>query len=62
MLVRQVVDSKLAQYAYLIGCPGTGEAIVIDPERDVDRYFELAARHKLRLVAAADTLGRPFWP
>jgi hydroxyacylglutathione hydrolase len=55
MLVRQVADPKLAQFAYLIGCPRTGEAIVIDPERDVDRYFDLAARHKLRIVAAADT-------
>jgi hydroxyacylglutathione hydrolase len=55
MLVRQVHDPKLAQLAYLIGCPRTGEAIVIDPERDVDRYFELAARHRLRIVAAADT-------
>jgi hydroxyacylglutathione hydrolase len=55
MLVRQVADPKLAQFAYLIGCPRTGEAIVIDPERDVDRYFDLAARHHLRLVAAADT-------
>lgn len=55
MLVRQVVDSKLAQFAYLIGCPRSGEAIVIDPERDVDRYFEEAARHSLRIVAAVDT-------
>jgi hydroxyacylglutathione hydrolase len=55
MLVRQVADPKLAQFAYLIGCPRSGEAIVIDPERDVDRYFELAARLKLRIVAAADT-------
>jgi hydroxyacylglutathione hydrolase len=55
MLVRQVVDPKLAQFAYVIGCPRTGEAIVIDPERDVDRYFALAARHRLRIVAAADT-------
>ena len=55
MLVRQIHDPKLAQYAYLIGCPATGEAIVIDPERDVDRYLELARRHRLRLVAAADT-------
>jgi hydroxyacylglutathione hydrolase len=31
MLVRQVADPKLAQFAYLIGCPRTGEAIVIDP-------------------------------
>jgi hydroxyacylglutathione hydrolase len=55
MLVRQIADPKLAQFAYLIGCPRTGEALVIDPERDVDRYFEAAARHKLRIVAAADT-------
>jgi hydroxyacylglutathione hydrolase len=55
MLVRQIVDHKLAQFAYLIGCPRTGEAIIIDPERDVDRYFEVAAQHRLRLVAAADT-------
>ncbi|HXW08373.1 MAG TPA: MBL fold metallo-hydrolase [Vicinamibacterales bacterium] len=55
MLVRQVADPKLAQFAYLIGCPRTGEALVIDPERDVDRYFDLAARHGLRIVAAADT-------
>jgi hydroxyacylglutathione hydrolase len=55
MLVRQVTDPKLAQFAYLIGCPRTGEAIVLDPERDVDRYFDLAARLKLRIVAAADT-------
>jgi hydroxyacylglutathione hydrolase len=55
MLVRQIVDPTLAQYAYLIGCPRSGEAIVFDPERDIDRYYELAARHQLRIVAAADT-------
>jgi hydroxyacylglutathione hydrolase len=55
MLVRQIADPKLAQFAYLVGCPRSGEAIVIDPQRDVDRYFDIAARHKLRLVAAVDT-------
>lgn len=55
MLVRQIADTKLAQFAYLVGCPATGEAMVIDPQRDVDRYFDEAARHGLRLVAAADT-------
>lgn len=55
MLVRQILDPKLAQYAYLIGCPRTGEAIIMDPERDIDRYLDLAAQHKLRIVAAADT-------
>lgn len=55
MLVRQIADSKLAQFSYFVGCPRSGEAIVIDPERDVDRYFAEAAKHGLRLVAAVDT-------
>lgn len=55
MLVRQLADPAIAQFAYLVGCPRTGEALIIDPERDVDRYFAVAAQHKLRIVAAVDT-------
>ncbi|MEM7754730.1 MAG: rhodanese-like domain-containing protein [Planctomycetota bacterium] len=55
MFVRMLYDESLAQASYLIGCPGSGEAIVIDPERDVDRYIELAAREKLRITHAAET-------
>ena len=55
MLFRQINDSKLAQYAYLIGCQRTGEAIVFDPERDVDQYIATAAREGLRIVAVAET-------
>ena len=55
MLLRQIFDPRLAQYAYLIGCPATGEAIVIDPERDIDRYIEAAEAEGLRLTAVAET-------
>ena len=55
MFMRMIYDEFLAQAAYLIGCQRTGEAIVIDPERDVDRYIELAAENGLRIVAAAET-------
>ena len=55
MLVRTVYDDDLAHAAYLIGCQRTGEAIVIDPARDVDLYLDLARAHDLRLVAAAET-------
>ncbi|MDH4037188.1 MAG: rhodanese-like domain-containing protein [Candidatus Krumholzibacteria bacterium] len=55
MYFRQIFDQKLAQYAYLIGCQASGEAIIIDPMRDVDRYFDIAAQDGLRIVAAADT-------
>lgn len=55
MLVRQLTDGHLAQNAYLIGCQKTGEAIVIDPERDVERYIEAAKAENLKLVAATET-------
>ena len=55
MFFRQVFDPSLAQYAYLIGCQRTGEAIVIDPERDIDRYVDIAAEEGLRIVAATET-------
>lgn len=55
MLFRRIEDPKLAQYAYLVGCQRTGEAIVFDPERDVDRYIDAAKREGLRIVAVAET-------
>jgi hydroxyacylglutathione hydrolase len=55
MFFRQIFDEQLAQYAYLIGCQRTGEALIIDPERDVERYMEIAAAEDLRIVAATET-------
>src|SRR6478735_6488531 len=55
MFLRQVFDSHLSQYAYVIGCQRTGEAIVIDPERDIDRYRAIAAEEGLRITAVAET-------
>lgn len=55
MFFQQIFEEKLAQYAYLIGCQATGEAIIIDPMRDVERYNELALQNNLKLVAAAET-------
>jgi hypothetical protein len=43
MFLRQIPDHALAQYAYLIGCQRTGEALIVDPERDVDRYLKVLA-------------------
>lgn len=55
MFFRQIVDPKLAQHAYLAGCQRTQQAVIIDPERDVDRYVAIARREGLRIVAAAET-------
>ena len=55
MFMRMIYDDSLAQAAYLIGCQKTGEAIIIDPERDIDRYIALAQREGLKIVAATET-------
>lgn len=55
MFMRMIYDEGLAQAAYLIGCQRTGEAVLIDPQRDVDRYIDLATAHGLRIVAVAET-------
>lgn len=55
MLFRMIYDESLSQAAYLIGCQQTGEALIIDPERDVDRYIQAAAASKLRITAVTET-------
>ena len=55
MFFKQIVDEKLAQYAYLIGCQRTREALLIDPQRDIDRYAKIARREGLRITAVTET-------
>ncbi len=55
MLLRQITDSKLSQYAYLIGCQKTKQALVVDPERDIDRYLAIAASEGLTVTHVAET-------
>jgi hydroxyacylglutathione hydrolase len=55
MFLRQITDPALAQNAYLIGCQRSGEAIIVDPERDLDRYFAVAAENGFKLTAVAET-------
>ncbi|CAN5566283.1 MBL fold metallo-hydrolase [soil metagenome] len=55
MLFRQFFDPKLAQYAYLVGCQKSKEALLIDPLRDVDQYLKAAADEGVRIVAVAET-------
>ena len=55
MLLRQIFDPYLAQYAYLVSCQRSGEALIIDPQRDIDRYKFLAQENGLRITAVAET-------
>ena len=55
MFFRQIVDPGLAQHAYLIGCERTRQAVIVDPERDVDRYRAIARAEGYRIVVATET-------
>jgi len=51
----QVFEPRLAQNSYLIGCQETGDAIVIDPMRDIERYVEIASKESLEIIAVTET-------
>ena len=55
MIYRRIYDPALAQASYLVGCPKTREAILFDPERDIDRYEREAEHDGVRIVAVAET-------
>ncbi|MGV3710997.1 MAG: MBL fold metallo-hydrolase [Gemmatimonas sp.] len=55
MFFRQFYDTTLAQASYMVGCQKTGEAIVIDPSRDVDVYVRTAAQEGFRIIHVTET-------
>ena len=55
MLLRRFYDPKLAQASYLIGCPASGEALVVDPNRDLDPYLQAANEEGLRIAHVTET-------
>ena len=55
MILKRFYDDKLAHASYLVGCPGAGEAVVIDANRDLDQYLAEAAKEGLRITAVTET-------
>ncbi|CAN5918805.1 MBL fold metallo-hydrolase [soil metagenome] len=55
MLLKRFYDDNLAQASYLVGCAATGEAIVIDPNRDVEQYVRAASEEGMRITRVTET-------
>jgi hydroxyacylglutathione hydrolase len=55
MIVSRFYEPAIAQTSYLIGCAATGDAIVIDPNRDAERYIDEAAREGLSITHVTET-------
>src|SRR6266550_4283928 len=55
MLLRRLYEDMLAQASYIIASDETREAIVVDPNRDVDKYLAVAKADKLRITHVTET-------
>jgi hydroxyacylglutathione hydrolase len=57
MHLEQFHLESLGHASYLVGDESTGDALLLDPQRDVRAYFEAARVHGFRVAYAIDTHG-----
>ncbi|MFP4323566.1 MAG: MBL fold metallo-hydrolase [Anaerolineales bacterium] len=55
MLLKYFYDKELAQASYMVGCAATGEALIIDPARDISPYLQAAQDEGLRIAHVTET-------
>jgi hydroxyacylglutathione hydrolase len=55
MILKRFYDEKLAQASYLVGCAATGEALVVDPSRDIEPIVAAAEAEGLRITHITET-------
>ena len=55
MIFTQFVDDALGCASYLVGDPGTGDAVVVDPAFAIEQYLEEAERRDVRIVRVVET-------
>src|SRR5918994_348702 len=55
MIFTQFVDDALGCASYLVGDPGTGRAVVVDPAFAIEQYLEEAERRDVRIVRVVET-------
>ena len=55
MFFKRIFEIGLAHASYIAGCQATGEAIVIDPKRDIDDYLIIAEKENLNITHITET-------
>lgn len=55
MMLKRFYEERLAQASFLLGCRASGEAVVIDPNRDVEKYVIRAQSEGLRISVVTET-------
>ena len=55
MYFKQIAVQGLGCLSYVLGCPGKGEMMVVDPKRDVQDYLDIAREEGMRITRVIDT-------
>lgn len=55
MLLKYFYDDKIAHASYMVGCQATGEALVVDPGRDIAPYVATAENNGMQIMAVTET-------
>jgi hydroxyacylglutathione hydrolase len=55
VLLKRFFHEGLAHASYLIGCPQTGEALIVDANRDIGQYIAAAKSAGLRVTHVTET-------
>ena len=55
MILERFYDDALAQASWMVGCAATGEALVVDPNRDIEPYLQAAEAEGLRITHVTET-------
>ncbi len=55
MLLKYFYDKAVAHASYMVGCQRTGEAVIVDPGRDIDQYLKTAKEEGVKITGVAET-------
>jgi glyoxylase-like metal-dependent hydrolase (beta-lactamase superfamily II) len=59
MILEQIKVGFMEVFCYLVGCPESGECLLIDPAGDEDRLVDRVRERDLRLTKIVNTHGHP---
>lgn len=57
MILKQMQVGSMAVFAYLIGCPETGEGLVVDPAGGIDKILAEAGANSIKIRYIVNTHG-----
>lgn len=55
MFLKRFYDDQLAQASYMVGCARAGQALAIDPNRNVEQYIAAAEAEGVRITHVTET-------